>query len=369
MRRLRVKSKNANYDVVVGRGAWRALRRFPQAQYSSIFVLTERPLWNRWGKIFLRESHLEGATALFVPSGEASKSLRWVEQVAGALLEQGADRRTLLIVFGGGVLGDLGGFVASTYMRGIDYVQVPTTVVAQVDSAVGGKTGVNLGAMKNLIGTFYPPRLVLADPTVLASLQGRAFRSGLYEVAKHAILTGPPFFDRFEASLPSLRPDNLKTLGPILERAVRVKVDVVSRDEREARLRQILNLGHTFGHALEEATHYRRFLHGEAVGWGLLAATHLARRLGVLDAGKKGTRNRADPQGERIIRLVRRVGPLPTIRDLEPEKILELLRRDKKAVGGRIHWVLPERIGKVRIVAGVPPAAAEAAFRDTQALE
>jgi 3-dehydroquinate synthase len=369
MRRLRVKSKRANYDVVVGRGAWRALRRFPQARYSSTFVLTERSLWNRWGRIFLRESGVAGPTALFVPPGEASKSLRRVEQVAGALLDQGADRRTLLIVFGGGVVGDLGGFVASTYMRGIDYVQVPTTVVAQVDSAVGGKTGVNVGAMKNLIGTFYPPRLVLADPVVLASLDERAFRSGLYEVAKHAILAGSPFFDWFEASLPSLRPDNLKTLGPILERAVRVKVDVVSRDEREARLRQILNLGHTFGHALEEATHYRRFLHGEAVGWGLLAATQLARRLGVLDAGKKGTANGGRLQGERMIRLVRRVGPLPPIRDLEPEKILELLRRDKKAVGGRIHWVLPERIGRVRIVADVPAAAAEAAFRDAQALE
>ncbi len=361
MLRFQVRSKNSRYDVVVGRGAWRMLREFPQSRYSSIFVLTERPLWNRWRKLFLRESGLESAKAVFVPPGESSKSLRRVEQVASHLLESGADRRSLLIAFGGGVVGDLGGFVASTYMRGIDYVQVPTTIVAQVDSAVGGKTGVNVGAMKNLVGTFFPPRLVVADPIVLTSLAERAFRSGLYEVVKHGILVGSPFFDQLEASLGSLRPDDLKTLEPILERAVEVKVDVVSRDEREAGLRRVLNLGHTFGHALEEATHYRRFLHGEAVGWGLLAVTHLAMRLGVLRSAE-----RARAEGGRIIRLVRRVGPLPPIRDLDPAKILELLPRDKKAIGGRIHWVIPERIGKVRIVADIPPAVVSAAFREIQ---
>src|SRR5260370_524249 len=158
MKHFPVKSKNSNYDVVVGRGAWRALRRFPRARYSSVFVLTERRLWNRWGETFAQESGVRGAKAIFVPPGEGSKTLPRLQQVASQLLERGADRHSLLIVFGGGVVGDLGGFAASTYMRGIDYIQVPTTVVAQVDSAVGGKTGVNVGAMKNLVGTFYPPR-------------------------------------------------------------------------------------------------------------------------------------------------------------------------------------------------------------------
>ncbi len=356
MRRLRVTTRNLPYDVVVGRGAWRALRRFPLTRYSSVFIVTERPLWNRWGRLFVSESGLQAGRTLFVPAGEGSKSLGRVERVAAELLEKGADRRSLLVVFGGGVVGDLGAFVASTYMRGVDCVQVPTTTVAQVDSAVGGKTGVNVGQMKNLIGTFHPPRLVLAEPTVLTSLEARAFRSGLYEVVKHGILAGAPLFDQLESKMSSFGARDLKAWEPILARAVEVKVDVVSRDEREDGLRRVLNLGHTFGHALEEATHYRRFLHGEAVGWGLMAIAHLAKRLGLLSA----------EEGERIIDLVRAVGPLPPVRDLEPSKILRLLPRDKKAVSGRIHWIVPERIGKVRIVSDVPRAVVAASFRDLQ---
>lgn len=359
MRRLRVKSGKFQYDLVLGRGAWRALRTFRGGGHSSIFVLTEKPLWRRWSSLFLRESGLRNARVLFVPSGEDSKSLKMVGQVAGELLDRGADRRSLLIALGGGVVGDLGGFVASTYMRGVDLVQAPTTVVAQVDSAIGGKTGVNLGAMKNLVGTFYPPRLVLAEPVVLGSLSSRAFRSGLYEVVKHGMLAGPPLFEELEAKLTSLRTDDLKLLEPILTMAAQVKVDVVSRDEREARLRLVLNLGHTFGHALEEATGYGRFLHGEAVGWGLLMSIRLGERLKLLRRRDAG----------RMARLVRQVGPLPSIRNLDAKKILPLLSRDKKAIGGRIQWVIPERIGKVRIVTDVSPAVAAAAFRDVQQAE
>jgi len=340
---LQVTSEKFAYDVVTGRGAWRALRRFPVATYSSVFVLSEKPLWKRWGSTFLQEGGLQLARTVLVPSGEGSKAMRMVEVVAAQLLKGGADRRSLLIVFGGGVAGDLGGFVASTYMRGIDYVQVPTTVVGQVDSAVGGKTAVNVGAMKNLVGTVYPPRLVVAEPLVLSSLSDRAFRSGLYEVVKHAILVGDPFFRQMERNIDSLRPPNTKLLEPVLAKAVAVKVDVVNRDERETSLRLVLNLGHTFGHAFEEATSYNRFLHGEAVGWGLLAAARLAERLLLL----------APDESERIARLVRRVGPLPPIRDVPPAKVLKLLPQDKKAIGGNIRWVLPERIGKVRNIADV----------------
>ncbi len=356
MHRLQVKSEKFDYHVVVGRGAWKALNRFPWARYSSIFVLTEPGLWKHWGKPFRGESGLGRARPLFVPPGESSKTLTTVERLASQLLRYGADRQSLLILFGGGVIGDLGGFLASTYMRGIDCLQVPTTVVAQVDSSIGGKTAVNTRTAKNLIGTFYPPRLVVSDPVVLSSLSERAFRSGLYEVVKHAILAGRPFFDQFDATLDSLRPDDLETLEPVLARAVEVKVGVVERDEREARLRHVLNLGHTFGHALEEATYYRRFLHGEAVGWGLLAVTRLGQRLGLL----------ADAEGERIAALVRRVGPLPPIQDLNPARILGLLPRDKKAIRGQIHWVIPQRIGKVKIVADVHLTVAAAAFRDVQ---
>lgn len=356
MRRLRVKSKYFGYDVVVGRGAWHALSPFAHGRYSSTFIVTERPLWRRWERAFLAASGLKNARVLFIPSGENSKSLEMVEQLSDRLLREHADRRSLLVAFGGGVIGDLTGFVASTYMRGIALVQVPTTVVAQVDSAIGGKTAVNVGAMKNLVGTVYPPRLVAADPIVLTSLGGRAFRSGLYEVAKQAILAGEGLFAKFSAALDSLRPDRARDLGTIVADAARVKVDVVNRDEYESRLRKVLNLGHTFGHALEEATDYSRFMHGEAVGWGLLAVIRLGELLELTRAG----------QAQRMSELVRRVGPLPSIADLDAAKVVKLLARDKKAVANRLHWIIPERIGKVRIVTDVPERAAAAAFRDIQ---
>jgi 3-dehydroquinate synthase len=356
MQRFWVRSKGFKYSVNVGCGAWRALADFPQDRYSSIFVLTERHLWERWGEKLLREGGVKGARPLFVPPGENSKSLRRVEEVGAKLLEKGADRRSLLVAFGGGMVGDLGGFVASTYMRGIDCIQVPTTVLAQVDSAIGGKTAVNVGAMKNLLGTFYPPRMVLAEPAVLASLDERAFRSGFFEVAKHAILSGPGLFKELEAKASKFFPQQARELEDILGRAARVKAQVVSRDEREAGLRRVLNLGHTFGHALEEATGYRRFLHGEAVGWGILIVSRLAELLGVLEP----------EEGARIARLLRQLGPLPTLQGLRVRRVLELLPQDKKAVRGRIHWVIPERIGKVRISDQVPMNLVETAFRDLQ---
>ena len=359
MRKLRVNSRDFEYHVVVGRGAWSAFRRFPHRSYSSLFVLTERGLWKRWGTHFLKTSQLIAPAEIYVPSGENSKSIRMAEKVAATLLKKGADRRSLFIAFGGGVVGDLGGFVASTYMRGIDYVQVPTTVVAQVDSAIGGKTAVNVGKMKNLIGTFAPPRLVLADPVVLKSLPPRAYLSGFYEVAKHAVLSGPPLFSLMEKEAGRLCPAQDDAIDTLLVRAAEVKVDIVNRDEREADLRRLLNLGHTFGHALEEATHYRRFLHGEAVGWGLLCAARLGVLLNMLDIS----------EARRIAALVQRIGPMPSIRDLSPAKIRKLLPRDKKAVAGRIHWVVPMGIGKVSIVRDVPLEAATEALRSVQQSE
>jgi len=354
MRRLRVGSKSGGYDVIVGQGAWRALRRLKG--HTSRFVLTEPGLWKRWGSKFIRAAGWGRIDPLYIPPGEGSKSLTMAGRVATELLERGADRRSLLVALGGGVVGDLGGFVASTYMRGIDYVQAPTTVLAQVDSAIGGKTAVNVRAMKNLIGTFYPPRLVVSEPGVLTSLSARAFRSGLYEVIKHAILSGPRFFGFLEANLPSLGPREADRLEGIVTRGAQVKVNVVTRDEREGGLRRVLNLGHTFGHALEEATGYRRFLHGEAVGWGLLLVTRLAELAGCLNP----------VEGRRIADLVWQTGPLPSLRDLRWERIQEFLPRDKKAVGGKIHWVLPESIGHVRVTPDVPAGAVASAFRDVQ---
>lgn len=354
MRRLHVKSSAGNYQVIVGDGAWRALARLKG--YSSIFVLTEQSLWERWGNEFLRDAGWAGLAPILIPTGERSKSLAMAGRVALELLERGADRRSLLVALGGGVVGDLGGFVASTYMRGIDYVQAPTTLLAQVDSSLGGKTAVNVGAMKNLVGTFCPPRLVVSDPAVLASLPARAFQSGVYEAVKHAILAGPALFNWVEAKMADLHQANTGLLETLVARAAQVKVDVVCRDEHEAALRRVLNLGHTYGHALEEATDYRRFLHGEAVAWGMLLVARLAEIIGALDPAA----------GKRIARLVLSVGPLPPIRGIAEEKVLRLLTRDKKAVGGKIHWVLPEKIGKVCVTSDVPEAAITTAFREVQ---
>lgn len=354
MRRLQVKSSTGEYSVMVGRGAWRALERLKG--YSSVFVLTEPDLWTKWGRKFARDSGWARVQPILVPSGEGSKSLAMAGRVASDLLDRGADRRSLLVALGGGVVGDLGGFVASTYMRGIEYVQAPTTVLAQVDSAIGGKTAVNIRAMKNLVGTFCAPRLVVSEPAVLASLSPRAFRSGIYEAVKHGILSGPKLFNWLESKVAGLRPGDTSLLESLVARAAQVKVDVVTRDEREADLRRVLNLGHTFGHALEEATAYRRFLHGEAVAWGMLMATRLAELAGMLEPAV----------GKRIACVVRSVGPLPPVRGLSQERVLGLLSRDKKAVGGKIHWVLPEEIGKVRVTPDVPDAAVAAAFREVQ---
>lgn len=354
MQRLKVKSSAGEYEVKVGRGAWRDLSMLKG--YTSVFVLTEPELWARWGTKFGRDTGWRGLRPILVPAGESSKSLPMVGRVASELLERGADRRSLLVAMGGGVIGDLGGFVASTYMRGIDYVQAPTTVLAQVDSALGGKTAVNIRAMKNLIGTFYAPRVVVSDPAVLASLPPRAFQSGLYEAVKHAILSGPALFNWLESKLPGLQPSQTAVLEALVARAAQVKIDVVTRDEREADLRRVLNLGHTYGHALEEATGYRRFLHGEAVAWGLLLVARLSEILGVLGSA----------DGKRIARLVKAVGPLPPLRGLNKEKIIGLLLRDKKTVGGKIQWVLPESIGKVRVTADVADDAVSTAFHDLQ---
>lgn len=354
METFKVQSGTSGYTVVIGRGAWRSLRDFSGDRYTSAFIVTEKRLWQLWGTTFRKEAGLAKAEVLFVQRGERSKSLAVLERLAGLLLKRGADRRSLLVLFGGGMIGDLGGFLASVYMRGIEYVNVPTTVLAQVDSSIGGKTAVNLAEMKNLIGTFYPPRLVASEPQALTSLSERDFRSGFYEVLKHAVLKGDGLFSEIERRAGDLRPDQAEELEPVLARAAKVKIDVVNRDEREEGLRMTLNLGHTFGHALEEITHYQRFMHGEAVAWGLLAASRLARRMGALKAA----------DAERIERLVWRLGPLPPVNDLSGAKVLRLLPQDKKTIAGKIHWIVPERIGKVRITADVPPDVAAAAFRD-----
>jgi 3-dehydroquinate synthase len=275
--------------------------------------------------------------------GETYKRMSTVDQLAETMVRLGADRKTLVIAFGGGVVGDVAGMLASVYMRGVKLVQIPTTVQAQLDAAIGGKTGVNLRAGKNLVGTFYQPELVLIDPATLETLPRREFRAGMYEAVKAGIIGKPELFSQLEAvSIKQLRVDVDAVTCAIAE-SVRLKAEVVSADEKEGDLRRVLNLGHTLGHALEAATHYKHFRHGEAVAWGMQAAARIALEMGACNVETY----------TRIRDAVHAWGPLPDV-NVQNAKALKLLRSDKKTESGTVHFVLPREIGKVEIVKDVP---------------
>src|SRR6266436_2822869 len=245
------------------------------AKHRSLFVLTVSPVRRKWGKKLLASLSSAGFTAkiLEMPNGERHKKLATVEKLCEQLSRLGADRNSVIMAFGGGVVGDVAGLVASLYMRSVDLVQIPTTVLAQVDASIGGKTGVNLRAGKNLVGSFHHPSVVLIDPGVLSTLPEREFRAGLYEALKCGVIGKPELFLALEnVDTKELRSDPVK-----------LKAEVVSSDERENGLRRVLNLGHTIGHALESHTAYRRFLHGEAVAWGMIASAKIAAAVGLLE--------------------------------------------------------------------------------------
>src|SRR5947207_7051951 len=243
-----------------------------------LFIVTVAPVLRRWGKVLVKSLDAAGFPAKIIemPDGERFKRLSTVESLAEDLLQARADRKAVVLAFGGGVVGDVGGMLASVYMRGVSLIQIPTTVQAQLDAAIGGKTGVNLRAGKNLVGTFYQPELVLIDPATLATLPEREFRAGMYEAVKCGVIGNEELFVRLErCSIKELRKD-AEFLGWTIAESVRLKAQVVSADEREGDLRRVLNFGHTIGHALEAATNYRRLLHGEAVASGMIAASSIA---------------------------------------------------------------------------------------------
>ncbi len=292
-----------------------------------------------------------------MPDGESAKTLSQLEQLGLKLMSHGADRGSVLLALGGGVVGDVGGFLASVFMRGIPVVQIPTTLVAQVDSAIGGKTGVNLQSGKNLLGTFHQPLAVLADPDVLSTLPEREYRSGLFEAMKYGVIRNPAIFELMEAKRDALLRRDSAFLEILITECIRVKADVVSADERESGERRILNFGHTIGHALEAETDYAGFLHGEAVGWGMIAAT-------VIGTGMRLT----DPvTAKRIIALVMAYGPLPTV-DVDSRGIAQRLLYDKKTIGGVPHFILPTDLGKVEVVNTVPERAVIEAVEEIKRL-
>jgi 3-dehydroquinate synthase len=269
------------------------------------------------------------------------------------MVRLGGDRRSVVLALGGGVVGDVGGFAASIFMRGIPVIQIPTTLVAQVDSAIGGKTGVNLASGKNLIGTFYQPLAVLVDPEVLTTLPEREYLSGLFEAMKYGVIRNPAIFELMETRRDGLYRRDVELLKRLVIDCIRVKADVVSADEREGGERRILNFGHTIGHALESATSYRRFLHGEAVGWGMVAAVIIGREMKITNHAT----------AERIISLVRTYGQLPVV-NVTGKRIMNLLQSDKKTMGGVPHFVLATKLGSVEVVNNVPESVILSAVRE-----
>ena len=303
------------------------------------FVVTSPLVWRLHGPSI--GAALPGADVIEVPDGERHKTLHTVQRIYDALLRGRAERGCTLVAVGGGVIGDMAGFAAATYLRGIGLVQAPTTLLAQVDASIGGKVGVNLAWGKNLVGSFYAPRLVVTDPVVLGTLSRREFRAGLYEVIKYGVACSRDLFDRLQRDLPEVaRQRSAAAATPIIAECCRIKAAIVSQDEREAGARRVLNYGHTVGHAIEALTGYRRFKHGEAVGWGMLAAGILAVDRRLLP--------RRDFAAMRA--LIMQLGPLPPIADLTASHVIDAMQRDKKVAGGRLHFVLPAGIGAATLV-------------------
>ncbi len=345
---IQIRSSAGPYTFYCSRGALsqasRLIKKLGQAREATgIFVLSSPQVWRHWGDVLA--SDLPGAKrAILFDDKESSKRLATVEGITRNLVRSGADRHSVLVAVGGGVVGDVAGFVAASYLRGVRLVHIPTTLVAQVDSSIGGKTGVNLPEGKNLVGAFYPPKLILADPDTLDTLPHREFRSGLYEVVKYGVIADADLFRFLERRMPAVLRRDSAALAWIIPRCATIKAHVVNKDEHEGGLRQILNFGHTIGHALEAVTGYRRFLHGEAIGWGMIAATLMA----------VATGNLRDADAIRIIRLIASVGPLPSLGKIRASQLRPILAGDKKARAGRVRWVLPRRVVKTEWGADVP---------------
>ena len=328
------------YTVTIGDGAIDEIARLLDRAGAPArrFVVSSPLVWRLHGPQLARA--LGGVEPILVPDGERFKQLPTVARIYDALLRANADRATTIVTFGGGVIGDVAGFAAASFLRGVALAHVPTTLLAQVDSAIGGKVGVNHPLGKNLIGAFHQPHAVVVDPLVLATLPRREFRAGLYEVIKYGMTSSAALFDRVARDRKAIFARAPEALTPIIAESCRIKADVVGRDEREGGLRRILNFGHTAGHAIEAVTKYRRFRHGEAIGYGMLVAAELARARGAL----------ADADRKALADLIASLGPLPPIADLASAQMLEAMQHDKKVVAGRLHFVLPTAVGASTIV-------------------
>lgn len=338
-----VRTPSAAYDVVIEQEILPSLERRLRAvfdrEHRRFFVVTAPEIWALWSGPFLASFAGHQPAVLFLPSGEQHKRLGALERLAEELAHAGADRNSVLLAFGGGVVGDITGFLAAVFMRGVDYVQIPTTVLAQVDSSIGGKTGVNLAAGKNLIGSFHHPRLVLADPALLSTLPAAELRAGLFESVKAGLIGDPGLFGFMEREQTSLLAGDTAAMLHVVAESVRVKAAIVAADERESGHRMLLNFGHTIGHALEAMTGYTTLLHGEAVGWGMRVALMASHRRDLLP----------DADARRALTLIDAIG-LPPLPPISVEALLAAAAGDKKNRSGVRRFVLLRALGEAIII-------------------
>jgi 3-dehydroquinate synthase len=324
---ITITQSSASYPVFVGRGLLHRVGELVRAR-GRVFVITSASLRERFGEI------VPGAETLLIREGEKYKTLETANDVVTQLLERGAKRDAMAVVVGGGMIGDTAGFAASIFLRGIDLVHVPTTLLAQVDSSIGGKLAVNHPKGKNLIGSFYPPRAVIADTAVLDTLPPHERLSGLYEALKGGIIGDPSLFEMFEAGS--------FDLDEMVRKAIRVKAEIVSADEKEADLRRLLNYGHTIGHGIEAALQYEGITHGEAVAWGMIGANAIAVRRGLLSPDEAS-------RMERVILSYNPAVPPP----LDHSEVLAATEHDKKNTGSARVMVFPRRVGECVVVSDV----------------
>lgn len=345
---IQVQAASGGYDVIVRWGALDDLGAVARGcdLRGAAYVISDTvvaPLHGERALVSLRSAGFEAALHAF-PAGEVNKSLDTVRAAYDWLVDQRAERASVIVALGGGVVGDLAGFVAATYLRGLPFIQCPTSLLAMVDASIGGKVGVDHARGKNLIGAFYPPRAVVSDPSFLTSLPGRALRDGVAEAIKHALIMDPPMLDLLEAGAERLLTVEPQFTTEVVARNAALKAGIVSRDERESELRMILNYGHTTAHALEAVTGYNRLMHGEADSIGMMVAAEIGRRLGVTPPAV----------GERQARVFARYD-LPTrIAGLDPDAVYAAMALDKKVAARKLRWILLEDLGKPVIRADVP---------------
>ncbi len=338
---VRIELGDRSYPIHIAEGliGQMATLDLPRAHAALIVTnTTVAPLYAQSLQAALQPQYTQ-VDVVVLPDGEAHKTWTTLNQIFDALLERGSDRKTVLYALGGGVVGDVTGFAAACYMRGVPFVQVPTTLLAQVDSSVGGKTAINHPLGKNMIGAFYQPQLVVCDLATLRTLPARELSAGLAEVIKYGPIADVAFLDWIEANLPALVARDAKALAHAVRRSCEIKAWVVGQDERESGLRAILNFGHTFGHAIEAGLGYGQWLHGEAVGCGMVMALHLSRELGLVDTAFV----------ERCTRLIAQAGLPTTGPRLGAERYLSLMRLDKKAEAGEIRFVVIDGPGRAAL--------------------